>query len=83
MEQRKTVIPSLYCAGLLLRICVSLLGFDARDGATEIRHAQMDGGVPGGEVAQGGELLLGGGEAGLDRGDLAERPCSLASDGDF
>lgn len=32
----------------------------------------MDGGVPGREVAHGGEHLLGGGEAGLDRGDLAE-----------
>ncbi|MFD7612379.1 hypothetical protein [Streptomyces sp. NPDC059828] len=32
----------------------------------------MDGGVLGSEVAHGGEFLLGGGEAGLDRGDLAE-----------
>ncbi|MBT2409608.1 hypothetical protein J7I94_03395 [Streptomyces sp. ISL-12] len=32
----------------------------------------MDGGVPGREVAYGGEPLLGGGEAGLDCGDLAE-----------
>ncbi|WP_406447150.1 hypothetical protein OG782_00265 [Streptomyces sp. NBC_00876] len=28
--------------------------------------------MPGRDVAHGGELLLGGGEAGLDRGDLAE-----------
>lgn len=28
--------------------------------------------MPGGEVAHGGEFLLGGGEAGLDRGGLAE-----------
>lgn len=34
-------------------------------------------GVPGGEVAHRSELLLGGGEAGLDRGDLAEPPLFL------
>lgn len=28
--------------------------------------------MPGGEVAHGGELVLGGGKAGLDRGDFAE-----------
>ncbi|MFY4716955.1 hypothetical protein [Streptomyces sp. LaBMicrA B280] len=32
----------------------------------------MNGGVPGHEIAHGGELLFRGGEAGLDRGDLAK-----------
>jgi hypothetical protein len=32
----------------------------------------VDGGVPGGHVAHRGEFLLGGGEARLDRRDLAE-----------
>lgn len=50
----------------------SLLGVDARDHATEIGHAEVDGGVTGREVVHGGELLLCGSEAGLDRGDLAE-----------
>ncbi|MFE3937926.1 hypothetical protein ACFXPJ_30240 [Streptomyces goshikiensis] len=48
---------------LLLRTSVWLLGPDARDDAAEVGRAEVDGGVPGGEVTQGGELLFGGGEA--------------------
>ncbi|MCX4409907.1 MULTISPECIES: hypothetical protein [unclassified Streptomyces] len=53
-------------------VLVSLLGVDARDDAGKIGHAEVDGRVPGRDVGQGGEFLLGGGEVGLDCGDLAE-----------
>src|SRR5712691_59949 len=35
-------------------------------------HAQADGSTAGGELAHGFQLLRGGGQSGLDRGDLAE-----------
>jgi hypothetical protein len=41
-------------------------------GGPEVRHAEMDGGVLGGQLPHCGELLPGCGEAGLDRGHLAE-----------
>ncbi|GGQ67049.1 hypothetical protein ACIRPJ_21605 [Streptomyces asoensis] len=54
-----------------LSAAVRAAGESAAAGA-EPGPAEVDCGVPGCEVAHGGELLLGGGEAGLDRGDLAE-----------
>jgi hypothetical protein len=41
-------------------------------GGTDIRHAEVNAGVPGGEAAHGFKFLRGGGHGGLDRGDLAE-----------
>src|SRR6266851_6965509 len=38
----------------------------------EVGHAEVDGGVLGGQLSHGGELLPGCGEAGLDRGHFAE-----------
>jgi hypothetical protein len=37
-----------------------------------VGHAEVDGGLADGEFAHGLELLVGGGQGGLDRGDLAE-----------
>jgi hypothetical protein len=36
------------------------------------RHAEVGGGVVSGEIAHRGELLCGGGNAGLDRGDFTQ-----------
>ena len=44
----------------------------------EVGHAEVDGGVLGGQLPHGGELLPGCGDAGLDRGHLAE-PALLLS----
>ncbi|MGW5739643.1 MULTISPECIES: hypothetical protein [Streptomyces] len=73
LKRRKTFIV----LRLRLHVLVSLLGVNTPDEVTEIGHAQVDSGVPGLEVAHGGTFLLGGGEAGPDRGDLAEPPLFL------
>ncbi|MFF3982232.1 hypothetical protein [Streptomyces sp. NPDC001828] len=54
-----------------LSAAVRAAGESAGAGA-EVGHTEVDCGVPGCEVSHGVELLLGGGEVGLDRGDLAE-----------
>lgn len=48
-----------------------LLRAEAPRAGADVGQAQVDSGVPDGEVAPGGELLLGA-EVGLDRGNLAE-----------
>jgi hypothetical protein len=38
----------------------------------DVGHAEVDGGAVDGEFVHGCQLLCGGGQGGLDRGDLAE-----------
>jgi hypothetical protein len=40
-------------------------------GGTDFRHAEVNAGALGGEVAHGFKLVNGGGQGGLDRGDFA------------
>jgi hypothetical protein len=40
-----------------------------------VGHAEVSDGGPGGDVAHGFQFLPGGGQGGLDRGDLAEPSC--------
>jgi hypothetical protein len=41
-------------------------------GGAEVRHAEVGDGVLGRDLAHGLEFPVGGGDAGLDRGDFAE-----------
>jgi hypothetical protein len=75
-EPGDVLVPDLVAFGRVVDLGeVSLLvcvGGGPSGGGTEVGHAEVDGAVPFGDVVHRGELLLGGGETGLDRGDLAE-----------
>jgi hypothetical protein len=61
---------------VLKRVARNRLGVTSGGGA-EVGHAEMCDSVPGRDRAHRLQLAVGGGEAGFDRGDLAEREAWL------